>query len=67
MENKPKNAGNPADMAIALIESLSNLNADVSFDFENMEVRLPGQANAPEPELKLNGTLRIRTKASKNQ
>lgn len=56
-----------ADMAIAIFDKISNLNAEVSFDFENMEVQLPGKPNRPETQLKVNGTLRIRTKGNKKQ
>lgn len=65
MENGNKNA--QLDMAMALLDKLTGLNAEFSFDFENMEVQLPGKANAADMQLKINGTLRVKTKGNKNQ
>ena len=67
MENDPKNPNAMADMAIAILDKLTGLNAEFSFNFDNMQVQLPGKANAPETQIKVNGTLSIRTKSNKNQ
>ena len=67
MENDAKNPNAMADMAIAILDKLTGLNAEFSFDFDNMEVNLPAKTNAPETQIRVNGTLRIRTKSNKNQ
>jgi hypothetical protein len=64
---KNDNSGNNmVDMAIAIFDKVTNLNAEVSFDFDNMEVELPGKQADPGTQLKLNGTLRIRTSGNKS-
>jgi len=67
MKNENKNPNAMADMAIAILDKLTGLNAEFSFDFEQMEVLMPGKPNAPENQIKVNGTLRIRTSSNKNQ
>ena len=67
MDNDAKNPNAMADMAIAILDKLTGLNAEFSFDFDNMQVQLPARPNAPETQIKVNGTLRIRTKSNKNQ
>ena len=66
MENN-QNPNAVADIAIAILDKLTGLNAEFSFDFDNMEVQMPGKPNSPETQIKVNGTLRIRTKSNKNQ
>lgn len=67
MENDTKNTSGLPDMAFAILNQLSGMNAEFSFDFEHMELQLPGK-NTSEPSNKftLNGTLRIKTKGTKN-
>ena len=67
MENDAKNSNPTADMAIAILDKLTGLNAEFSFNFDNMQVQLPGKPNAPETQIRINGTLSIRTKSNKNQ
>lgn len=66
MENN-QNPNAMADMAIAILDKLTGLNAEFSFDFDNMQVQLPGKPNTPETQIKVNGRLSIRTKSNKNQ
>ncbi|MFC5270008.1 hypothetical protein [Adhaeribacter terreus] len=68
MENENKNTSGLPDMAFAILNQLSGMNAEFSFDFENMELQMPGKSIAePENKFRLNGTLRIKTKGTKNQ
>lgn len=67
MENQNQSVNATAEMAMAILDKLTGLNAEFSFDFDNMEVRLPGKPNAPENQIKVNGTLRIKTRSNKNQ
>jgi hypothetical protein len=55
------------EMALAFLEKLTGMNAEFSFDFDNMELQMPAKKDAPEAQFKLNGTLRIRAKSAKNQ
>lgn len=65
MENDAKNPQATADLALAILDKLTGLNAEFSFDFDNMAVQLPGKPNAPENQIKVNGTLRIKTSSHK--
>ncbi|MBK0402662.1 hypothetical protein I5M27_06675 [Adhaeribacter sp. BT258] len=67
MGNDNKNTSGLPDMAFAILNQLGSMNAEFSFDFENMELQMPGK-NTSEPGNKflLNGTLRIKTKGNKN-
>ncbi|HSI91398.1 MAG TPA: hypothetical protein VK927_09805 [Adhaeribacter sp.] len=69
MQNQETNqAAKMPDLASALLDKLTGLNAEVSFDFENMELQMPGKnAASPDNKFRLNGTLRIKTKGNKNQ
>jgi hypothetical protein len=67
MENEAKNTSGLPDMAFAILNQLSGMNAEFSFDFENMELQMPGKnASEPQNNFRLNGTLRIKTKGTKN-
>ena len=68
MNSENKNTSGLPDAAFAILNQLSGMNAEFSFDFENMELQMPGKSAAdPENKFRLNGTLRIRTKGNKNQ
>ena len=67
MQNESKNPGGLPDMAMTILNQLSGMNAEFSFDFENMELQMPGKnASEPQNSFRLNGTLRIKTKGNKN-
>lgn len=68
MQNDNKNTSGLPDMAFAILNQLSGMNAEFNFDFENMELQLPGKTEtAPANKFTLNGTLRIKAKSTKNQ
>lgn len=67
MGNTDNKSSAMPEMAMAFLEKLTGMNAEFSFDFENMELQMPAKKDAPETQFKLNGTLRIRTKGAKNQ
>jgi hypothetical protein len=51
------------DLAISLYDRLTGRNAEITYEFDDMEVDVPDRAG-PDPEFahwRLNGTLRIRT------
>jgi hypothetical protein len=66
MQNENKASAMP-ELALAILDKLTGLNAELSFDFNNMELELPAGGDLPQGQFKLNGTLRIRTKGNKNQ
>ena len=67
MGNTDNKSSAMPEMALAFLENLTGMNAEFSFDFDNMELQMPAKKDAPETQFKLNGTLRIRTKGAKNQ
>jgi hypothetical protein len=53
------------ELAIGLYDSLTGRNAEITYDFENMEVFVPaktGGENVDFAHWKLNGVLKIRTR-----
>ncbi|MAI72816.1 MAG: hypothetical protein CMM01_18170 [Rhodopirellula sp.] len=53
------------ELAIGLYDSLTGRNAEITYDFENMEVSVPaktGGENVGHAHWKLNGVLKIRTR-----
>jgi hypothetical protein len=52
------------DLAANLYDKLTGRGAEITYQFENMEIFVPSHVdvNAPQAKWKLNGTLRIRTK-----
>lgn len=52
------------DLAIGLYDRLTGRNAEIIYDFDNMDVHIPSGtgANAEHAHWKLNGTLRVRTR-----
>ncbi len=59
------------ELAAGLYEALTGRNAEITYDFQNMEVHVPastGGANVEHAHWKLNGILKIRTReASKSE
>ncbi len=56
------------ELAIGLYDKLTGRNAEITYEFDNMEVHVPSSASASASQApwKLNGTLRIRTKDNVN-
>ncbi len=52
------------ELAIGLYDKLTGRNAEITYDFENMEVWVPSGTgdNAVHAKWKLNGVLKIRTR-----
>jgi hypothetical protein len=59
-----KNTTNWPELAIGLYDRLTGRNAEIAYDFENMQVGVPSGtgSNAERAEWLLNGTLAIRTR-----
>lgn len=57
------NNANWADTATAFLSKMSGLNTEFGFDFDNMEVNMPGASG--NSQWRLNGTLRIRIRSSR--
>ncbi len=57
------------DLAIDLYDKLTGRGAEITYDFENMEIYVPGGTNpdAPQAKWKLNGVLKIRTRDSQSK
>ncbi|MGM0546629.1 MAG: hypothetical protein ACQEST_07900 [Bacteroidota bacterium] len=57
------NPQNWPDLAIGLYDKLTGRNAEITYDFENLEVFVPSSANgdAAHAKWKLNGTVKIHT------
>ncbi|MDJ0781568.1 MAG: hypothetical protein QNJ22_06325 [Desulfosarcinaceae bacterium] len=56
------------DLAIGLYDRLTGRNAEITYEFENMEVAIPSHTakDAPYAHWRLNGTLKIRASESVN-
>jgi hypothetical protein len=54
------------DLAASLYDKLTGRGAEITYQFENMEIFVPSHVaeNAQQARWKLNGTLRIRTRDS---
>ncbi|MEM6776146.1 MAG: hypothetical protein AAF670_00735 [Planctomycetota bacterium] len=55
------------ELAIGLYEALTGRNAEITYDFQNMEVFVPsstGEESVKHAHWKLNGVLKIRTRDS---
>ncbi len=52
------------DLAIGLYDRLTGRNAEITYDFDNMHVKIPSGTgeNAEHAEWVLSGTIKIRTK-----
>lgn len=68
MAEKIENTTNWPDLAIGLYDHLTGRGAEITYEFDNMEVAVPSNAtdDASYANWKLNGTLRIRTRDTKN-
>ena len=57
------------DLAIDLYDKLTGRGAEITYDFENMEIYVPGGTNpdAPQAKWKLKGVLKIRTRDSQSK
>ncbi len=57
------------DLAIDLYDKLTGRGAEITYDFENMEIYVPGgtHPDAPQAKWKLNGVLKIRTRDSQSK
>ena len=68
MAEKLENTANWPDLAIGLYDHLTGRGAEITYEFDNMEVSVPSNASddASYANWKLNGTLRIRTRDTKN-
>lgn len=60
------------ELAIGLYDKLTGRNAEITYEFDNMEVSVPSKAtaNGKAPEYatwKMNGILKIRTKDDANK
>ncbi|MGB0715188.1 MAG: hypothetical protein ACPGXK_04875 [Phycisphaerae bacterium] len=54
------------ELAIGLYDALTGRNAEITYEFDNMEVMVPSSAtnSATQAPWKLNGSVRIRTRAT---
>lgn len=52
------------ELAIGLYDKLTGRGAEISYEFDNFEVRVPRDASddAPQARWAMNGTLRVRTR-----
>lgn len=66
MDNTNTNGALPATV-MAILNSLSNMNAEFSFDFDNIEVQLPAENPQSAATVRVNGSLRVRAKGNQNQ
>ena len=68
MAEKIENTTNWPDLAIGLYDHLTGRGAEITYEFDNMEIAVPSNASddASYANWKLNGTLRIRTRDTKN-
>ena len=65
--NNPKSA--LPETVLTILNALSGMNAEFSFDFDNIELQMPAgnpEANT-DAKFRLNGSLRVRTGANRNQ
>ncbi|MBT8367161.1 MAG: hypothetical protein KJP23_20910 [Deltaproteobacteria bacterium] len=65
---KIENTTNWPDLAIGLYDRLTGRGAEITYEFDNMEVSVPSSAgdDAAYAKWKLNGTLKIRTRDTKS-
>ena len=68
MPEKIEKTTNWPDLAIGLYDRLTGRGAEITYEFDNMEIAVPSNASddASYANWKLNGTLRIRTRDTKN-
>ena len=63
----PQDTTNWPELAIGLFDQLTGRNAEITYQFEQMEVHVPSStaADATHAKWKLNGTLKIRTRSDR--
>jgi hypothetical protein len=68
MSERIENTTNWPDLAIGLYDRLTGRGAEITYEFDNMAVAVPSNTSddASYANWKLNGTLRIRTRDTKN-
>ena len=68
MSESTENTVNWPELAIGLYDRLTGRGAEITYEFDKMEVAVPSNASddASYANWKLNGTLRIRTRDTKN-
>ena len=56
------------ELAIGLYDKLTGRNAEITYEFDNMDIHIPSSTgdDAKHAHWKLNGTLRIRTRDTEN-
>jgi hypothetical protein len=64
MAEQVKDTTNWPDMFVGLYDRLTGRHAEISYQFDNLEIDIPAStaANAPKANWKFNGTLRISAK-----
>jgi len=64
MEEQIQNTTHWPDLAISLYDRLTGRGAEITYEFENMEVAVPSSAagNATHANWRLNGVLKIRAR-----
>jgi hypothetical protein len=64
MPDKTEGTTNWPELGIALYDKLTGRNAEITYEFDGMEISVPSSASsdAVHANWKLNGTVRIRTK-----
>lgn len=67
MNQKVENTMNWPDLAIGLYDRLTGRGAEITYEFNNMEVAVPSSVSdeASYANWRLNGSLKIRTRDSK--
>ena len=68
MPDKQENTVNWPDLAIGLYDRLTGRGAEITYEFDDMQVLVPSNASdeASHANWKLNGTLKIRTRDTKH-
>ncbi|WP_242928319.1 hypothetical protein [Pontibacter vulgaris] len=64
-----KDTQNWPELAAALYDKLTGKNAEITYEFENLELDVPSStaSDAPQAKWKLNGKVRIRTQNNEQE
>ncbi len=64
MANRAQDTQNWPDMFVGLYERLTGNNAEISYNFDDLEIDIPSSTtpNSPQAHWKFNGTMRITTR-----
>ena len=67
MENKVVDTTSWPDLAVSLYDKLTGRHAEITYEFDNLEVSVPSSASgdAAHAKWKLNGVVKIRTRDMK--